>query len=144
MKKILYLGIILFLITGCTSNKELLEKYLVENNYEKKGYCYRRTDEKQNIVVQYCLNECKYLSMDKERDDYFVLYLKNRQIEYIDSYITYKTDINGEEATCYFQGEEIDLESSYCKNAKTIFEKHYKILKEEQEKSKVNFKYVCK
>lgn len=145
-KKCFLLLFLLVLVTGCASNKEKLEEYLKENSYGSKNNCYRKKIEEENSekIIEFCLDKCSYESTDKTLNDYFRVDFSSNQIQYIYDYITYQVNIKTEEEHCIWQGEELDLNNSYCNNAKKAYELHYKILKEELDQAKINIKYVCK
>ena len=144
-KKIIFLGMIVLLLTGCMHQKEKMEDYLKENKYEYKDKCYRKNRKKKDTteIIKFCLEECKVYASDTAMEDYFVLDLKTRNMQYIYSYITYQTDLSRQEDVCLFQGEEIDLNSSYCENAAKAFEKQLNIIEEEAKKAEVKLKYIC-
>ena len=43
-----------------------------------------------------------------------------------------------------FQGEEIDLNSSYCANAEKAVDRHIEILNQELNKAGMNMKRICR
>lgn len=139
------LSIAIILLTGCTSNKEKLEEYLKENNYEENNNCLKQEIKKEDSseIIKFCLEDCKIYATDLSLNDYFVIDLKTRNIQYIYSYITYQSNLDRDEDVCFFQGEEIDLNSSYCKIAKTAFEKQYAKIEKEAQEAKVKLKYIC-
>ena len=144
-----YLGLVLItllFLTGCKGQKEELLTYLKENDYSTKNNCLQKSIQKDNaeIVQRFCLDECKYYAMNKTLDDYFTMDLSTQEINYIFDYITYQYDTKNNKTICLFQGEEIDKDSSYCKNAKLAIDDHLSSLKEELNKAEVNIKYSCK
>lgn len=143
MKKIKFLIVMIGIITlsGCTNNKQKLIEYLKENKYEENNNCWKKNQEEE--IIKFCLEECKIYSSNTSLEDYFVLDLKTKNIQYIYSYITYQSSIKDKEETCLFQGEEIDLESSYCKNAKKAFNEQLNSIEKETKKAKVSLKNIC-
>lgn len=141
-KKIIILLMGIFLLTGCSSNKEIVEDYLKENDYKAKNNCLQKTEKDESI--QFCMEECKVYATDTSLDDYFMIDLKEQKVTYIYSYITYQYDITEKKKTCLWQGEEIDNESSYCTNAWKGFEIHYQKIEDIFDKANVMIKYSCK
>lgn len=140
--KIIILLLAILLLTACTTPKNRLKDYLRNNDYEGVVECFQKTNKSE--IVKFCLEECKVYMTDTELDDYFTIDLKNKKVEYIYDYMTYKYDIKKDEKICLFRGEEIDNNSSYCINAWKAFEIHYRLFNNELKKSKVKINDLCK
>ncbi|MBR3210993.1 MAG: hypothetical protein IKF71_03535 [Bacilli bacterium] len=137
----------LFFLTGCMfQQKEQLKEYLRNNQYEPRKNCLQKTNNKDQggVLQRFCLEECKYYASDFSLDDFFTLDIQEQEIHYIYDYVTYQYKIKSKKTICLFQGEEIDLDSSYCKTAKIIVEQHLELFQQELQKANVKERFICK
>lgn len=146
-KQICFLSIfLLFFVSGCDfGKKEEFSQYLKEHDYQEKKSCLQKTNkvDDEEYVQRFCLDECKYYAFNQKLDDFFIMELDSKAIQYIYDYVTYQTDLNGKKKLCFFQGEEIDLNSSYCKNAEMAVLQHIQLFHTEFDLAGFNMKYVC-
>lgn len=146
IKCLILIVICFFFAVGCSGQKDIMTEYLEKNDYLSKGLCYQKSipNGDGNVVQRFCLDECMYYAMDSQLDDYFTLDIENQSINYIYDYISYQYDMKDNHITCFFQGEEIDDNSSYCKIAKQIVDQHLKRFQEELKHANVKMKSICK